>query len=162
MECSERPKKHCLQCVGFDAGPDSFHDVRTDVMFVKVEGYRDESNDSHAVDLFASYSPYTGGMSRYDRSNHQVYIYFFLRSGWQAGPGAGRLSEPLKPSKSWNMRLRQAGCCLSEADPGAVRKDEKALKLVSVVGQIGEPILAFTISLQLQVTFFTSKLLYFR
>jgi hypothetical protein len=24
-----------------------------------------------------------GGMSRYDRPSHQVYMYFFLRSGWQ-------------------------------------------------------------------------------
>jgi hypothetical protein len=23
------------------------------------------------------------GMSRYDRPSHQVYMYFFLRSGWQ-------------------------------------------------------------------------------
>lgn len=27
--------------------------------------------------------PILGGMSRYDRSSHQVYMYFFLRSGWQ-------------------------------------------------------------------------------
>jgi hypothetical protein len=27
--------------------------------------------------------PMMGGMSRYDRPSHQVYMYFFLRSGWQ-------------------------------------------------------------------------------
>jgi hypothetical protein len=26
---------------------------------------------------------YTAFMSRYDRPSHQVYMYFFLRSGWQ-------------------------------------------------------------------------------
>ena len=33
---------------------------------------------SHLL-LFA----YTLSMSRYDRPSHQVYMYFFLRSGWQ-------------------------------------------------------------------------------
>jgi hypothetical protein len=27
--------------------------------------------------------PILGAMSRYDRPSHQVYMYFFLRSGWQ-------------------------------------------------------------------------------
>jgi len=35
------------------------------------------------VDIFAYYSPYTRDMSRYDRPSHQVYMFFFMRSGWQ-------------------------------------------------------------------------------
>jgi hypothetical protein len=27
--------------------------------------------------------PYTGGMSRYDRPSHKVYMYFFKRGSWQ-------------------------------------------------------------------------------
>jgi hypothetical protein len=38
---------------------------------------------SKPVDSFAYSSPYAGGMSRYGRPSHQVYMYFFLRSGWQ-------------------------------------------------------------------------------
>jgi hypothetical protein len=35
------------------------------------------------VDGFAYLPPYTGGMSRYERPSHQIYMSFFLRSGWQ-------------------------------------------------------------------------------
>jgi hypothetical protein len=33
--------------------------------------------------LKGRYSPTVTGMSRYDRPSHTVYMYFFLRTGWQ-------------------------------------------------------------------------------
>jgi hypothetical protein len=34
-------------------------------------------------------------MSRYDRPSHQVYMYFFLRSGWQVQFTVADLKTPL-------------------------------------------------------------------
>jgi hypothetical protein len=45
----------------------------------------------HILLLFA----YTLGMSRYDRPSHQVYMYFFLRSGWQVQFTEADLKTPL-------------------------------------------------------------------
>jgi hypothetical protein len=38
---------------------------------------------SSPVDYFAFYSPILGGMSRYDRPSHRVYMSFLFRQGWQ-------------------------------------------------------------------------------
>jgi hypothetical protein len=50
-----------------------------------------------------------GGMSRYDRPSHQVYMYFFLRSGWQVQFLEPDLKTPL-PRK------------LTFADPEKIRE----------------------------------------
>jgi hypothetical protein len=49
------------------------------------------------------------GMSRYDRPSHQVYLYFFLRSGWQVQFLEPDLKTPL-PRK------------LTFADPEKIRE----------------------------------------
>ena len=36
-----------------------------------------------------------GGMSRYDRPSHQVYMYFFKRGGWQVQFTEADLKTPL-------------------------------------------------------------------
>jgi hypothetical protein len=38
---------------------------------------------------------YAAVMSRYDRPSHQVYMYFFLRSGWQVQFTEADLKTPL-------------------------------------------------------------------
>jgi hypothetical protein len=47
------------------------------------------------VDIFAYYSPYTRDMSRNDRPSHQVYMFFFMRSGWQVQFLEANLKTPL-------------------------------------------------------------------
>jgi hypothetical protein len=53
--------------------------------------------------------PILRGMSRYDRQSHQVYMYFFLRSGWQVQFLEPDLKTPL-PRK------------LTFADPEKIRE----------------------------------------
>jgi hypothetical protein len=47
------------------------------------------------VNFFSFYSPILLHMSRYDRPSHQVYMYFFLRSGWQIQFLEADLKTPL-------------------------------------------------------------------
>jgi hypothetical protein len=61
------------------------------------------------VDSLRLYFPYDSHMSRFDKPCHQVYMYFFLRSGWQVQFLLPDLKTPL-PRK------------LTVADPEKIRE----------------------------------------
>ena len=86
-----------------------------------ILGYRELERNSRRSDrsgssrpqipcgLLRLFFPYTPHMSRYDRTTHQVYMYFFLRSGWQVQFLLPDLKTPL-PKK------------LTFADPEKIRE----------------------------------------
>jgi hypothetical protein len=65
-----------------------------------------------AVDRFAFCSLYTGGMSRYDRPTHRVYMTFFFRSGWQVQFLEADLKTPLPKVLPVRMQVTSAALFL--------------------------------------------------
>ena len=56
------------------------------------------------------FAPILGGMSRYDRPSHRVYMSFFRRQGWQVQFLEADLKTPL-PRKLTFERLRDVSLC---------------------------------------------------